>query len=120
MIKIKKGTKFVVCGHEELEDMGWWDDDDHYYHDDFRRCSITFKMIAECEGKILTVTGKDPLCDDFGVIKEEDLCVWYIVKENVYVWPVATFLNHTCEEGITPIFGWFICKFCGTNLKEIK
>lgn len=123
--KIEIGTKFLVCGHEELMDKGWWEDDEinvhsegNYYHDDFQACSITFKMIRENEGKTLTVTGYDPFLD-----KTLASRTWFTVAENPYVWPVSTFLrvsHHTCEEGMTPIDGWFICKICGDNLKEIK
>jgi len=27
---------------------------------------------------------------------------------------------HKCEEGMTEIFGWMICKHCGSNLRKIK
>lgn len=118
----KKGTKFIVCGHEKLMDLGWWEDDDeHYYHDDFQACSITFKMIEENEGKTLTVTGKDPALDN-----ELAVWLWYTVAENKYVWPVSTFIivsdtnDHACVEGMTPLDGWFFCKICGDNLRTIK
>lgn len=121
---IKIGTKFVVCGYEELMDLGWWTKDDevspdgHYYHDAFQSCSMTFKMITENEGNTLTVTG----CDHF-LDKALSSCTWYTVAENMYVWPVVTFLRrstHACEEGMTPIDGWFICKICGDDIREIK
>jgi len=28
--------------------------------------------------------------------------------------------DHLCEEGMTEIFGWMICKHCGKNLRQIK
>lgn len=28
--------------------------------------------------------------------------------------------EHLCEEGMTEIFGWMICKHCGKNLRQIK
>ena len=28
--------------------------------------------------------------------------------------------DHQCEEGMTVIGGWVICKHCGDNLREIK
>lgn len=28
--------------------------------------------------------------------------------------------DHKCEEGMTEIWGWMICKHCGNNLRQIK
>ena len=28
--------------------------------------------------------------------------------------------DHKCEEGITPIDIWIICKHCGDNMRKIK
>lgn len=117
MKKLTQDTKFVVCGHEELKTLGWklqpaygW----CYYHDNFPGNYITYTMIEKYQGKTLTITS---------CVQEH----WYNVKEDRdrWAWPVATFLMlptviHICEEGMTPIDGWFICKYCGSNLKEIK
>ncbi len=112
---IKAGTTFTICSHEELIKKGWVYDR-HYVHEDFPHNSITDYMIGKNEGKVLTVT--------FSVRGQTN---WYRVEENNCYWPVATFLSdlskttaHICEEGMTPIYNWFICKHCGANLREIK
>lgn len=120
MIKYKIGTKFKVCGHQELLDMDWWVSDKNYYHDGFslKETSITFEMIDKCENEILTVVDESVYNDD-----------WYSVEENHWVWPVSIFQVATCEisecsggckEGVTPIFGWIICKICGNDLSHIR
>lgn len=119
MTKLTKGTKFIVCGHEELKNLGWNFDpggggESYYRHHNFPGNSITHGMIEKYQGKTLTIVK--------GWVQEG----WYIVEDNGWAWPAATFLmlpptlDHTCEEGITPIDGWFICKQCGTNLRIIK
>ena len=35
-------------------------------------------------------------------------------------WPSEDPADHKCEEGMTEIFGWVICKHCGKNLRKIK
>jgi len=81
---------------------------------------ISLPMMAN-EGKTFTIKEPYNHCEN-----------WYYVEENTWIWPVATFMTafmtqigpfgvgHTCEEGMTPICGWFICKHCGTNLSKIK
>lgn len=32
----------------------------------------------------------------------------------------STKKDHECEEGMTEISGWMICKHCGDNLRKIK
>lgn len=34
--------------------------------------------------------------------------------------PTTPKKDHECEEGMTEIGGWMICKHCGKNLREIK
>jgi len=75
-------------------------------------------MIEDFEGDILTIKDKSHRPN------------WYYVEEEDYfIWPVFTFLEgdkflnilkHKCIEGMTPLDGWFICKTCGDNLREIK
>ena len=116
---IKEGTTFTVCSHKELTEKGWYfvGAGNHYIKDDWPGNSITYDMIEDNKGNILTVKND--------TYKKS----WFSVEENSYWWPVSVFLEtepefwlnfHTCEEGQTPIFGWFICKHCGINLKEIK
>ena len=114
MKEYKRGTKFKVCEHDELLDKGWIFETYRYTHKDFPGDSIIREMTHRF-GDILTTThlGLSPR--------------WYQVEENSWKWPVATFLeswtpkkDHICEEGITPIDGWIICKTCGDNLKEVK
>lgn len=134
MEEYKKGTKFTPCNHKQLIENGWYDTvglppsiapaiPTSLHHLDFPGDSINDDMLSialsQKEELILTV-------DELQLYKTG----WYSVIENNFNWPVATFLEsnkvaeminaHVCEEGQTPIFGWFICKFCGTNLKEIK
>lgn len=119
--KFLNGTKFVVCNHEQLKKKGWklssgsgkkatfYPGD--YTHKDFT-CGgiIQWEMIEDWQGKTLTVSGI-----------ASKYIRWYFVEENSYMWPVDQFLSlHTCIEGMTPIDGWFICKTCGDNLREIK
>jgi len=117
MKKYKAGTKFIVCGHDELLKKGWEYSSDKYLHDDFSGCHINGSMIEDYEGQILTTNEKSSRDD------------WYHVdEESFWIWPVATFSeaaevltsDHTCEEGMTTIGGWFICKTCGDNLREIN
>jgi len=109
--KIKNGTKFTVCNHEELMKKGWFKPSrsGSYEHNDYNGV-ITQKMIDQNHGKTLTVNGH---------INQN----WYSVEENDWQWPVDVFdevNGHLHIEGMTPIDGWFICKTCGDNLREIK
>lgn len=116
--KIKNGTKFKICTHEELMKKGWAQDgstsQSSYEHEDYHGV-ITFMMIENNQGKTLTV-------------KAHHRQNWYAVEENEYMWPVNEFeeiffkvnIGHFCIEGMTPIDGFFICKTCGNNLREIK
>jgi len=116
-----KGTKFIVCGHDELLKKGWYlKSPNHYYHKDFLTCQISRNMIDTYQGDTLTVTKINELHKN-----------WYEVEEQLtFIWPVATFLsvdgagedpkNHFCEEGATPIYGWIICKTCGIDLRKIR
>lgn len=118
----KKYTKFEVCTVKYLIDvLGWVElqsDPNNFDHVDFPGMTISRHMLEESQGETLTIRSK----------VSERLKNWYTVVENVWFWPVATFLSYKspCKEicmhikGMTPIFGWFICKLCGTNLEEIK
>ncbi len=117
---IVKGTKFTICDHHELKEKGWTQaKNKDYFNLDFGNHTIPllWSMIANWQGRILTV-----LCESHLIER------WYQVEENFCLWPVATFLKETelthpkceCQEGMTPIDGWFICKHCGTNLREIR
>ena len=121
MNQYKNGTKFVVCGHDELIKKGWIHDSrlDKYTHKDFHDCSINESMLEEHEG------------DTFTIKSESHKENWYHVEEeDYYIWPVGTFLligtfvddenDHACVEGMTEIFGWMICKTCGKNLRQIR
>lgn len=122
MEEYKKGTKFEICPLEYLTDvMGWVEVDDlpgNFNHVDFYGLTISRFMIEDYQGRTLTTISR--------VSKNRKN--WYEVKENAFFWPVATFLFdlNPCKEicmhikGQTPIFGWVICKLCGTNLEEIK
>lgn len=122
----KIGIKFKVCSHDQIIKNGWTlkapvpGHSGGYEHIHFPGAQLTKEMIDDNEGQILTVKE-----DDFAPIYGADN--WYSVEENLWVWPVDTFLEtkiidftHTCEEGMTPILGWFICKTCGDNLREIN
>jgi len=125
MTEYKKGTKFVVCGHEELLKKGWKyvADGRWYAHVDYQHAYIVKSMIESHEGETLTVRDLN---------KKITPKKWYFVNENPYFWPVSTFIKDivfdfdsicegdTCIEGMTPIGGWFICKKCGFNLRTIK
>lgn len=126
MTEYKEGTKFVVCGHEGLIERGWYYSNlAHWYsHDDYPESYIVKAMIEDYEGETLTVNSLN---------KNVSPKVWYFVDENMFFWPVATFLKDeeitgwrgicegdTCIEGMTPLGGWFICKKCGFNLRTIK
>ena len=126
MIEYKKGTKFVVCGHDELIDRGWkYSIPAHWYsHEDYPESYIVKPMIEDYEGETLTVESLNLN------VKPK---VWYFVRENSFFWPVPSLLNEniaddfgsicerdTCIEGMTPLDGWFICKNCGDNLRTIK
>jgi len=116
-MKYTTGYKFIVSSHDKLITDGWHQgmQGSSYSHAGFPKCVMLTKMITKHHGETLTV-------------RYESLKDWYFVEENKWEWPVGTFLtgreiletNHECVEGMTPIDGWFICKTCGTNLKEIK
>lgn len=118
MKKFSSGYKFIICSHDELIEKGWEKEYQGYFHDDFKGNCLAIKML-EYEGRILTVKNEAPILD------------WYIIQEDyAWTWPVATFTpaadiirfqsySHTCEEGMTELGGWFICKHCGTNLRQI-
>lgn len=110
---IAKGTKFTVCSHDELYAKGWSQDiGGNYYHKDFPLNTILSTMIQNFKGETLTVD-----CESF-------ITGWYQVEESSRLWPVGAFINeiidfsHKCEEGMTPIDGWVICKICGANLRR--
>lgn len=124
MKKIKQGTTFKICGVSGLIKRGWLKIPGlalnffYFRHDDFPGCQITEKMIVKHEGCILTVVKESKFAEN-----------WYWVDENIWEWPVATFLKtdlkdliisnpdlHSCVEGVTPIDGWVICKTCGRDL----
>lgn len=121
MKKYKEGTKFTVCSRTELKNKGWRREAGNlqYTHDDFPKCVLSFEMLDNHSGQTLTVYKEDPAREN-----------WYTVSENThYIWPVATFLeevassgssDHECEEGMTEIFGWMICKTCGKDLRQIR
>jgi len=119
-MNIKRGTKFTVGSFDDLEKNGWTQDSDgDYIHPDFSGCMIISHMIKNNEGKTLTVRALTSWANG-----------WYSVHENSQHWPVATFLSeessiclrtgHLCEQGMTPIDGWIICKICGVNLFTVK
>jgi len=117
--KFDEGYQFLMCSHDELIEKGWELENYEYFHDDFPGNVISEDML-DYEGQILTVK------------KESAIKNWYHIDDDDYswTWPVATFMpvanililapDHICEKGMTPIDGWFICKTCGTNLKQIK
>lgn len=124
MNEYKKGTQFEVCGHEGLLKKDWKYSlaGKIYSHVDYQQSYIVKSMIDSHEGEILTVIG----LNDRVTPKK-----WYFVQENGYFWPVASFLETSndidsiceggeCEEGMTPLDGWFICKKCGFNLRTVK
>jgi len=127
--KIKEvliGIKFKVWSHDQLIKHGWTlktpvpGHSDGYENIFFPGAQLTREMIDTCKGQILTVK-EDAFAPIYAAAR------WYSVEENSWVWPVDTFLEtkiidftHTCEEGMTTILGWFICKTCGTNLRQIK
>lgn len=78
MNKFKEGYKFRVCSREELIKRGWILHTNHYKHHDWPTECITFTMIKNYEGKILTVGSN--------VWSE-----WYTVEENYCIWPAGTF-----------------------------
>lgn len=120
----KPGTKFEVCDHIELLNRGWKQEypkitTTRYKHDDYPELLINYEMIEDHQGKTLTVSDLvEPGLITYSAKR------WYNVEENNWRWPVASFLEndlgHTCEEGMTPICGWVICKHCGDNIREVK
>ena len=129
MKQYKKDTKFIVCSEAELIKKGWvLKHPGYYYHDDFPSDRggagppISSAMVS-LAGDTLTVLEKYTYTKN-----------WYQVRENTWIWPVATFLEettqnsisgcaileHECKDGITPINGWVICKTCGKDLRQIK
>lgn len=128
MIQYRKGTKFTICSEVQLIKKGWVLSSGYYYHDDFPSNLSTLgppisKPMIAYEGSTFTIKEPYPSCKN-----------WYYVNENNWIWPVATFIeettknsisgwvvsNHACMDGITPIFGWIICKTCGKNLREVR
>lgn len=128
--EFKAGTKFIVSGHKELEKKGWILGlsktnsrvyQTEYTHEDYNGV-ITWDMIEKYQGIALTV--KDLAIWNSLKAKEKDK--WYTVEENKHQWPVSVFTKtktmpatmpaHHCEQGMTPIYGWVICKHCGVNL----
>ncbi len=123
--KFKKGDPVYFPTYVELKLLGWKDNTGNYglLHDDCNSKSfIIHKKMYILGGRIVTV---DVPVSEY----TEGL---YHVKEdkNSWSWPLdilnEQWINynksssHIHEEGMTPIDGWFICKTCGTNLKEIK
>lgn len=120
MKKFSPGFQFLMCSRDELVEKGWEEEDEQYFHDDFSGNCISEDML-DFEGRVLTVANEMAIDN------------WYLIEEDdsYWSWPVATFMpasdvllvtpsGHACEEGMTELGGWFICKHCGTNLRKIK
>lgn len=132
----KIGDILTIPSLEELQSLGWFlTKKDKLTHDDLD--SYNYNMNADMMawlGKTVTILDKE---GNFNLTLDgEDVGQLYSIKEdNAWAWCFPLF-NHQFRhndliksssslcishvEGITPIFGWFICKNCGTDLREVK
>lgn len=125
-----KGDRIVIPTLEELESVGWlWYTDklgysnDPIYHPDFK--VLNYRMGKEMQkffGKTVTLIGIDATVEGhhlYGIEEDGEQWRWcFDFFDEMIDKNINTCSSH--EEGQTPIFGWLICKHCGTNLKEIR
>lgn len=116
---------FMLPTRHELVKFGWIDRFGCLTHPD-SPITIVSNMFSIL-GTEITIKSKDKDFDGcYGV--EEDpwnftWCIDLLDKQmNEYLYGTmksATYCNNVCEEGMTPIFGYFICKYCGKNMRKI-
>ncbi len=125
------GAKFYMPTYDELIKLGWQDAthitlDKGLWHEDIgnRNFIIHETMYNDFGGTWVTIDFPLTSHSDglYRIIEDDSNWCWplYVLHEqwNNYNFMQGITCNH--EEGITPIDGWFICKHCGDNLREIK
>lgn len=123
-MKYKKGDKYLLPTSDELKKIGWRT---LYNSKDFTPY-LQYKNIPIINCDMISFLGT---CV---TIKDRSVTGCYTILEDVYFWPLEVFdetryrispdgclkfLFEPCEEGITPIDGYFICKHCGENMRKI-
>lgn len=120
----KKGDLIKIPTLEELESDGWlwYNGGTSIYHPDLS--VVNYRMGEDMQkyfGKTVTLIGIDLIINGhnlYGIEEDNENWRWCFDFFDERRPLPACFFNH--EEGMTPIDGWFICKTCGTNLREIK
>lgn len=125
----KKGDVFLLPSFDNLIELGWKHNTwmDHINHPD-SPVSIISHMFDKL-GTLVTIDKNDAFYEG----------CYFITKVTYnYTWPIDLLYMQmmktlvpfgipitqdecatVCKEGITPIAGYFICKYCGKNLRKI-
>lgn len=117
-----KGDQILIPTFEQLEEAGWiyYLGGSTIYHPDFG--VENYRMSKEMQkyfGKTVTLIGIDATISGhhlYGIEEDDEDWRW------CFDFFDKTLTDVICaghEEGMYPIYGWFICKHCGTNLTEI-
>lgn len=121
LYNFKKGDLFFLPSMENLIELGWKNNKHMTYS--MKHPDSPVSIAPYMFGKLGTLVTID--CND--TINEG---CYFITKVTFnYPWPIdllsKQMLNYftsdgcSCEEGMTPIGGYFICKYCGKNMKKI-
>lgn len=124
---LKKGDVFLLPSRENLIEFGWnLDPISHSLIHPVSPVSITTYMFDKL-GTLVTIDCKDNIFEG---------CYFITRVTYNYTWPIdllnkqmtkyritpdgcSKFLFEPCEEGMTPMDGYFICKYCGENMRKI-
>ena len=124
-MKRNKGDIVRIPTLEELESVGWkwYLGGKILYHPDFEVPNYRMgESMQKYLGRTVTLKGIDITVKGnhlYGIEEDGESWRWcfdFFDKLLTEVKPAAC----SCEEGMTPIDNWFICKHCGDNLREIK
>lgn len=125
----KKDDVFLLPTKEDLIELGW---NYNTRMDDINHPDSPVSIIAHMFDKLdtlVTIDQKDNYYEgcyfitkvDYNYTWPIDLLYMQMIKTLVpFGIPITQDECDTvCKEGITPILGYFICKYCGKNMRKI-
>jgi len=123
----KKGDVFLLPSIENLIELGWKQDKSvHSITHPDSPVSITPYMFDKL-GILVTIDAEDNYWEGcYFITKDTHNYTWPIdflyMQMMKYLVPYGITQDECatdCKEGITPISGYVICKYCGKNLRKI-